>query len=108
MECTHDHAVLKSTLDVPTYPSYSIHSAGSAALVLANKGGFGSPSPLSFHPSLYSPSLPQLETSTRSEGLPLIGNVRHMSDTKWLTSPQRKDDFGEIMYISALGRASLF
>ncbi|KAF8273319.1 cytochrome P450 [Lactarius quietus] len=40
-------------------------------------------------------------------GLPLIGDVRHMSDSKWLASPQRKDDYGEMMYISALGEGFL-
>ena len=27
-------------------------------------------------------------------GFPLIGDVRHMSDNKWLASPQRRDDYG--------------
>ena len=57
-------------------------------------------------------------------GLPLIGDVRHMSDRKWLVSPKRKDDYGdfiltmfprsvlmhwpgEMMYISALGKGAL-
>ncbi|KAF8273305.1 cytochrome P450 [Lactarius quietus] len=40
-------------------------------------------------------------------GFPLIGDVQHMSDSKWLASPQRRDDYGEMMYISALGKGFL-
>ena len=27
-------------------------------------------------------------------GLPLIGNVLHITDQEWLASPQRRDDYG--------------
>ena len=27
-------------------------------------------------------------------GLPLIGDLRHISDNKWLASPQRREDYG--------------
>ena len=27
-------------------------------------------------------------------GLPLIGDIGHLSDSKWMASPQRKDDYG--------------
>jgi hypothetical protein len=30
-------------------------------------------------------------------GLPLIGDVRHMSDRKWLASPQRRHDYGDLI-----------
>ena len=58
-------------------------------------------------------------------GFPLIGDLRHMSDNKWLASPQRMDEYGgpmanlkcsekcthaqigEMMYISALGSGLL-
>ncbi|KAF8265474.1 cytochrome P450 [Lactarius quietus] len=41
------------------------------------------------------------------KGLPLIGDVSHVLDHDWLGSPQRKDDYGEIMYLSALGKGIL-
>jgi hypothetical protein len=40
-------------------------------------------------------------------GLPLIGDVLHIADNEWLASPQRMDDYGEMMYISALGQGVL-
>ncbi|KAI9452361.1 cytochrome P450 [Lactarius psammicola] len=40
-------------------------------------------------------------------GLPLIGDVLHIADQEWLASPQRRDDYGEMMYISALGKGVL-
>ncbi|KAI9452369.1 cytochrome P450 [Lactarius psammicola] len=40
-------------------------------------------------------------------GLPLIGDVIHIADQEWLASPQRRDDYGEMMYISALGKGIL-
>ncbi|KAI9452360.1 cytochrome P450 [Lactarius psammicola] len=40
-------------------------------------------------------------------GLPLIGDVLHIGDHEWLASPQRRDDYGEMMYISALGKGML-
>ncbi|KAH9021013.1 cytochrome P450 [Lactarius pseudohatsudake] len=40
-------------------------------------------------------------------GLPLIGDVIHITDHEWLASPQRRDDYGEVMYINALGRGML-
>jgi hypothetical protein len=37
-------------------------------------------------------NFPQLEASTGGpRGLPLIGDVRRVSDNKWLASPQRSD-----------------
>ncbi|KAH9039745.1 cytochrome P450 [Lactarius hengduanensis] len=36
-------------------------------------------------------------------GLPLIGDVVHITDQDWLTAPQRMVDYGEMMYINALG-----
>jgi hypothetical protein len=33
------------------------------------------------------------------KGLPLIGNVLHATDQKWLASPQRKDDYGDAPYL---------
>ncbi|KAH9059147.1 cytochrome P450 [Lactarius vividus] len=41
------------------------------------------------------------------KGLPLIGDVRHASDQAWLASPQRKDDYGELMYLSVFGQGIL-
>ncbi|KAI9443591.1 cytochrome P450 [Lactarius indigo] len=38
------------------------------------------------------------------KGLPIIGDFLHITDLDWLASPQRKDEYGEIMYIGALGR----
>ncbi|KAI9441884.1 cytochrome P450 [Lactarius indigo] len=40
-------------------------------------------------------------------GLPLIGDVIHITDQEWLASPKRRDDYGEVMYISALGKGML-
>ncbi|KAI9441888.1 cytochrome P450 [Lactarius indigo] len=40
-------------------------------------------------------------------GLPLVGDVVHIADQEWLASPKRKDDYGEMMYISALGAGML-
>ncbi|KAH9066043.1 cytochrome P450 [Lactarius deliciosus] len=40
-------------------------------------------------------------------GLPLIGDVIHIADQEWLASPKRKDEYGEMMYISALGAGML-
>ncbi|KAI9441899.1 cytochrome P450 [Lactarius indigo] len=40
-------------------------------------------------------------------GLPFIGDLLHIADQEWLASPQRKDDYGEMMYISALGKGVL-
>ncbi|KAF8265023.1 cytochrome P450 [Lactarius quietus] len=41
------------------------------------------------------------------KGLPFIGNILHIADQEWLASPQCIDDYGEIMYISALGKGVL-
>lgn len=57
------------------------------------------------------------------KGLPLIGDVRHAADNGWLSSPERKNEYGELdrgfqaedtdtvggemMYISALGQGIL-
>ncbi|KAH9165237.1 cytochrome P450, partial [Lactarius sanguifluus] len=40
-------------------------------------------------------------------GLPLIGDVVHITDQDWLTAPQRMADYGEMMYINALGTGVL-
>ncbi|KAI9458202.1 cytochrome P450 [Lactarius psammicola] len=40
-------------------------------------------------------------------GLPLIGDLRHVADLKWLASPQRRDEYGEMMYVSSLGKGFL-
>ncbi|KAH8977255.1 cytochrome P450 [Lactarius hatsudake] len=40
-------------------------------------------------------------------GLPFIGDVKHASDQAWLASPQRKDDYGELMYLSVFGQGIL-
>ncbi|KAH8997633.1 cytochrome P450 [Lactarius deliciosus] len=40
-------------------------------------------------------------------GLPLIGDILHIADQEWLASPKRRDDYGEMMYISALGKGML-
>ncbi|KAH9009901.1 cytochrome P450 [Lactarius pseudohatsudake] len=40
-------------------------------------------------------------------GLPLIGDILHITDQEWLASPKRRDDYGEMMYISALGKGML-
>jgi cytochrome P450 len=41
------------------------------------------------------------------KGLPLIGDVVHIQDPDWLTSPQRVAEYGEMMYINALGNGVL-
>ncbi|KAH9167491.1 cytochrome P450 [Lactarius sanguifluus] len=41
------------------------------------------------------------------KGLPLVGNVLRAADNHWLASPQRKDDYGDLMYLSAFGRGIL-
>ncbi|KAH9053931.1 cytochrome P450 [Lactarius vividus] len=41
------------------------------------------------------------------KGLPLIGDIRHASDHGWLSSPERKNDYGEMMYVSVLGQGIL-
>ncbi|KAI9457946.1 cytochrome P450 [Lactarius psammicola] len=41
------------------------------------------------------------------KGLPIIGDVFHIVNQAWLVSPERKDEYGEVMYVSALGRAIL-
>ncbi|KAH9168149.1 cytochrome P450 [Lactarius sanguifluus] len=40
-------------------------------------------------------------------GLPFIGDVQHAADNDWLASPQRKDDHGELMYLSVFGKGVL-
>ncbi|KAI0301719.1 cytochrome P450 [Multifurca ochricompacta] len=40
-------------------------------------------------------------------GFPFIGNVLHAADRSWLASPERKNEYGELMYISALGKSIL-
>ena len=44
------------------------------------------------------------QTSIRSlppgpRGLPLIGDVIHIADQEWLASPQRRDDYGDPLYL---------
>ncbi|KAH9054051.1 cytochrome P450 [Lactarius deliciosus] len=41
------------------------------------------------------------------KGLPIIGDVLHIADLDWLMSSQRKDEYGEMMYVSALGQGVL-
>ncbi|KAF8258901.1 cytochrome P450 [Lactarius quietus] len=41
------------------------------------------------------------------KGLPIVGDVLHIIDHDWLASPQRKDEYGEMMYVTALGRGVL-
>ncbi|KAI9438807.1 cytochrome P450 [Lactarius indigo] len=41
------------------------------------------------------------------KGLPFIGDVVHAADNDWLASPQRRDDYGELMYLSVFGRGIL-
>ncbi|KAH8979058.1 cytochrome P450 [Lactarius hatsudake] len=41
------------------------------------------------------------------KGLPFIGDVVHATDNDWLASPQRKDDYGELMYLSVFGKGVL-
>ncbi|KAH9033933.1 cytochrome P450 [Lactarius hengduanensis] len=41
------------------------------------------------------------------KGLPLIGDIQHASDYDWLASSQRRDDFGELMYLSVFGQGIL-
>ncbi|KAI9445683.1 cytochrome P450 [Lactarius psammicola] len=41
------------------------------------------------------------------KGLPFVGDIHHSADQNWLASPQRKDEYGEMMYISALGQGIL-
>ena len=35
------------------------------------------------------------------KGLPFIGDVLHIGDQKWLASPQRRDDYGDLHTITA-------
>ncbi|KAI9457948.1 cytochrome P450 [Lactarius psammicola] len=41
------------------------------------------------------------------KGLPIVGDVHHIANQAWLASPQRKDEYGEMMYVSALGQGVL-
>ncbi|KAI0294297.1 cytochrome P450 [Multifurca ochricompacta] len=41
------------------------------------------------------------------KGLPFIGDVRHAVDPIWLASPERKNEYGELMYTSTLGQGIL-
>ncbi|KAI9438802.1 cytochrome P450 [Lactarius indigo] len=41
------------------------------------------------------------------KGLPFIGDIQHASDQDWLASPQRRDDYGELMYLSVFGQGIL-
>src|SRR6266702_3284186 len=39
-------------------------------------------------------------------GLPLVGDLRHIADRKWLASPQRRDDYGGSMLTMSLEACS--
>ncbi|KAI9445682.1 cytochrome P450 [Lactarius psammicola] len=41
------------------------------------------------------------------KGLPIVGDVLHIADQDWLASSQRRDEYGEMMYVSALGQGVL-
>ncbi|KAH9048003.1 cytochrome P450 [Lactarius deliciosus] len=41
------------------------------------------------------------------KGLPLVGNILRVADNDWLASPQRRDDYGELMYLSVFGKGIL-
>ncbi|KAH9059152.1 cytochrome P450 [Lactarius vividus] len=41
------------------------------------------------------------------KGLPFVGDVKLASDHGWLASPQRKDDYGILMYLNVFGRGIL-
>ncbi|KAH8977903.1 hypothetical protein EDB86DRAFT_3054429 [Lactarius hatsudake] len=41
------------------------------------------------------------------KGLPIFGDVFRIADLDWLMSSQRKDEYGEMMYVSALGQGVL-
>ncbi|KAI9443640.1 cytochrome P450, partial [Lactarius indigo] len=41
------------------------------------------------------------------KGLPIVGDILHIGDRDWLMSSQRRDEYGEMMYVSALGRGVL-
>ncbi|KAH9047990.1 cytochrome P450 [Lactarius deliciosus] len=41
------------------------------------------------------------------KGLPLVGNVLRAADNDWLASPQRKNDYGDLMYLSVFGQGIL-
>ncbi|KAI0055220.1 cytochrome P450 [Artomyces pyxidatus] len=38
-------------------------------------------------------------------GLPLLGNIRELADTKWLTSSAPMEEYGEIMYLRVPGQS---
>ncbi|KAH9172259.1 hypothetical protein EDB89DRAFT_1851324 [Lactarius sanguifluus] len=37
----------------------------------------------------------------------LVGNILHTADSNWLASPQRKDDYGDLMYLTVFGQGIL-
>ncbi|KAH9022346.1 cytochrome P450 [Lactarius pseudohatsudake] len=41
------------------------------------------------------------------KGLPIVGDVLHIADLDWLISSQRRDEYGEMMFVSALGQGVL-
>ncbi|KAH9054049.1 hypothetical protein EDB83DRAFT_1158296 [Lactarius deliciosus] len=41
------------------------------------------------------------------KGFPIVGDVRHIADLDWLMSSQRRDEYGKMMYVSALGQGVL-
>jgi len=38
-------------------------------------------------------------------GIPILGNIRQLNDKRWLTSPDCKGTYGDVVYVSALGRS---
>ncbi|KAF8264521.1 cytochrome P450 [Lactarius quietus] len=44
---------------------------------------------------------------TGPKGLPLVGDVLHIVNQDWLSSPKCKDKYGKMMYVSALGQGVL-
>ncbi|KAH9168123.1 cytochrome P450, partial [Lactarius sanguifluus] len=41
------------------------------------------------------------------KGLLLVGNILHATDNNWLASPQRKDNYGDLMYLTVFGQGIL-
>ncbi|KAH9165024.1 cytochrome P450 [Lactarius sanguifluus] len=79
-------------------------------------GGYGEPVRLAAATTLVSLSLWLLTRLIKNasrklppgpKGLPLIGDIRHATDHGWLSSPERKNDYGEMMYVSVLGQGLL-
>lgn len=84
--------------------------------VLGDGGGYGHPVRLAAATTIVGLLLCSLtklvKTASRKlppgpKGLPLIGDIRHATDQDWLCSAERKDEYGEMMYVSALGQGIL-